>query len=591
MNILVIHNNNLPLYLRIAEKFTLDDATIDAVYLNYTTSSTSKSFDTYVSEQLSFLKDKNYDIILLPFTLSEDNYLEYTGVRVAAHIRMTLSWKKLTTPILFVGPDSCDDVMKLSKIGNIINSYHVFITNTKEKEDLMYEIRKITEKYPGNDDDKYINSIQYHDLLTTLYISPPANYDTHHSIANEWAVVRWLDMFDWKEDPPEIINKHILDSLYFKCLNAKVANKEGLRQQYTKKWKKNNSISPVIKGIEGKRIVYIDDDGHKGWNDLLNKISDNSKAVLIIYPFQPGIKKCDLITDIKTFIDSNAADCFLIDLRLHDDDFKEDDYNQLTGFKIAEYIKKKNKGNQIVMFTASNKMWNYEAVMHKVGALGYALKESPEYNFNRYESYKNFVNFSKLIKKAVNKSYIAQYVSLLEKCKNMNPNHWNALNNYIDLSLLDETKTIKANVLNISVFLESYLDTNFRIESGKLQYKKQNHDIFETCAHYNSKTIHFGHNLSYVKFNQDCDLIKLKNNDEEYLDERKSGYLALILIALYYHYDINEFDCNLVLKLRNERNKTTAHHGEESSITIEELNKIFDNVICKIIEKDFVFSR
>lgn len=583
MKALVIHNNNLPFFLRSGEFFSIEDVSFDSRFLKDGKKLQLKGFDGFISEGLSFLKDNFYDIIILPFSLSETNYLEYTGVRVAAHIRLTLSWNKLTTPILFVGPDTCDDIIKLSPLGIIINSYRMYHTDTTNQRELIEEIKNIVNNNPGGGDEEYLQSRRYQKMLNSLYITPPANYDTHHSIANEWAIIRWLNMFDWKDNVPDIKNKLVFDSLYFKYQIARVSNEDGRRQLFTRKWKRNNPIAPFINGIKEKNILYIDDEGNKGWNNLLKRIFDNSEAKLIPYPFSQEETKENLIENIKQFIDSNNADCYLIDLRLHDDDFHEDDSAKMSGLMVAKYIKKINKGNQIVMFTASNKMWNYESAINNLGAIGYVIKESPEYNYNRKESYQNFINFSKLIKKAINKSYLSKYVDLLEQCKTMNPNSWNALNSFIDLLLLDERKTIKANVLNLNLFLETYITSKFKLEDGKLK-GKNNSEIYAT---YNTKNIHLAKDLTHVRFYQNS---APREEDEILLDDKKSGYLTIILIALYYHYGINKQNCDLFLKLRVERNHTTAHEGKETSITVDDLKNVFDEIISKMIEKDFCKS-
>ncbi len=391
MKILAIHNNNIPFYLRSAETVEIDDAEIEVKYLNYGNAPQNSSFDTYVSEELSFLAQSYFDIILIPFTLSDENYLEYTGIRVATHIRLTPEWKKLTTPILFIGPDTADDITKLSSLGSIINSYHIFMTNKKEKDELMDVIRNIIKKYPSGDDDNYITSRKYRNFLNSIYLSPPANYDTHHSIANEWAIIRWIDMFTWKEQTPELKEKHILNMLYFKHELAKVANAEGEREQFSKKVKKKEPYYPIIEGIKERRILYVDDEGDKGWYNLLYAIFKNSGAKLIPWESKIGQSKESQIEDIKSFVKNNPADAYLIDLRLNDEDIEESESKNLTGIIITDYIKKLNKGNQIVIFTASNKTWNYEAAIFSAGAMGYTIKESPEYNYTREESYRNFL--------------------------------------------------------------------------------------------------------------------------------------------------------------------------------------------------------
>ena len=102
MKVLVLHNNNVPFFLRNPRCPQIGEVFFEAKMLKYDSNIETRGFDSYVSSQLAFLKDSSYDIILLPFTLSDENYLEYTGLRIAVHIRLTPSWKKLTTPILFI---------------------------------------------------------------------------------------------------------------------------------------------------------------------------------------------------------------------------------------------------------------------------------------------------------------------------------------------------------------------------------------------------------------------------------------------------------------------------------------------------------
>ncbi len=195
------------------------------------------------------------------------------------------------------------------------------------------------------------------------------------------------------------------------------------------------------------------------------------------------------------------------------------------------------------------------------------------------------LNFGRLIKKAVNKSYITGVVELLDKCKDLEPNSWNALNNFIDLLILDETKTIKANILNLMVFLERYFETKYRIEPDNIKgrFKLMNKNNNQTHATFRPKSIHLVDNLSYIKFNQSEE--KCEKN-ELFLDEKKP--LSLILIALHYIYHCDEDDCNMILRLRQERVNSAAHQGDETNMTVQDLNDIFRRIIKKILKTDFL---
>jgi CheY-like chemotaxis protein len=585
MKILVLHNNNLPFFLRSAEHHVINDYEVESKIVKYDSNIIEKVFDSFISEQLSFLKDSDYDAIILPYTFCNENYQEYTGLRVAAHIRLTPAWHKVTTPLIFVGPDSSDDILNLSEIGNIINSFAVYQTSQNSKDELLKVIDdaiKDSKKYEINEDG-YLETTKYRNFVRTLNIDAPANYSTHHSIANEWAIIRWIDMFSWKDQIPQIENKSILDMLYFKLLQAKA----GSREQFTSSWKKKNQIEPLIRNIKGKKILYIDDEGTKGWNNLLESIFENSGAEFLSFSFPQNVSKNELIEAIELYIDSNDADCYLVDLRLHDDDFggsvKPEDF---TGIKIAKYIKTKNKGNQIIMFTASNKIWNYEEAINNIGILGYAIKESPEYNYTRKESYKNFCHFSDLIKNAVSHSYISEYVSFLESVKHkVEPEQWNTLDNYVDMILMDENRTIKVNILNIMVFLESYLDKRYHLEASKMVKKE---DLQTEVCSYNPMNIVISKNMEYVHY---YGKPTSTTTEEMHPDIKKEaehgGKLTILLVALRYKYRISEDYCNKVLKLKKVRNQSVTHEGSEISLTSKDLKDVFDNVVLPILREDY----
>lgn len=585
MKILVLHNNNIPLFLRFKEHFEYKCYIVEAKVLTYS-SSTGEDFDSFISNSLSFLKDSNYEAIILPYTFCNENYQEYTGLRVAAHIRLTSAWKKITTPLIFVGPDSFDDIIKLSDFGNILNSYAVYQTSHNSEDKLFEVINDVISDCKDNiiygEDDDYLGSTKYRDFLRSFNISAPANYSTHHSIANEWAIMRWIEMFTWKEEVPQIENKSILDMLYFKLLQAKAGN----REQFTKSWKKNNPIDPLIRNIEGKKILYIDDEGTKGWNSLLKTIFGNSGAEFCSFSFPNIMSKDGLINSVKLYIDANKADCYLIDLRLHDDDFgpsvKPEDF---SGIKIAKYIKEKNKGNQIIMFTASNKTWNYEEAINNIGITGYAIKESPEYKYTRRESYKNFCHFSDLIRYAVKRSYISEYVCFLESIKSkVEAEQWNTLENYVDMILMDENKTIKVNILNIIVFLESYLDKKYSLEASTLVKKE---DYKTVVCSYNPENIVIGKYLKYVHYFDKPTSITSEEMHPDILKEAESGgKLTILLVALRYKYRFTEEYCNKILELKRVRNQSVAHEGSEISLSPKVLRDVFENVILQILKED-----
>lgn len=575
MNILVLHNNNVPFFLRKAENFVMEEITVDSKLLKYDSSNQSYDYDGFISEKLSFLKDNDYDLIVIPFTFNLENYLELTGLRVAAHIRLTPSWRKITTPILFVGSDTGETIAKLSKLGNTVYSYHVFFTNTKEENTLIEELRHIVSHYPCEDDDSFIHSRKYKNFLNSLDISAPSNYGTHHSIANEWAIIRWIQMFSWKGQEPEIGNKSVLNMLYFKYLMAK----EGTRELFTKNWKRKHPIEPLIRGIKGKKILYIDDEGKKGWYCLLRAIFKNSDSELFTYSFEGHLSKKELVVSLKSYIDEHKADCYLIDLRLHEDDFKKDvapkDY---TGILIADYIKKKNIGNQVVMFTASNKSWNYKEAIKVAKVDDYVIKESPEYNYSRFDSYQNYCKFSDVIQNATKRSYIADYLDIIDSYTFLKDEHRNPLLNFVEMLALDEKRTIRTNILNLSVFIESYILDHLSITLSETHLIIKDDETKRICQ-ISPSSFTFNDDYSIVTIH---DKPQPRHSTYKMLNPRKD--LGVIILALHYYFDFNQEECNSYLAFRKERNKK-AHRGEENNYTLSELRTVFEKLVLKILRK------
>lgn len=131
-----------------------------------------------------------------------------------------------------------------------------------------------------------------------------------------------------------------------------------------------------------------------------------------------------MITRIKEWINENInsdnpINLFIIDLRLHEEDFTEEDPNMLSGIQIVEYIKSKNRGIQVVVYTASNKVWNYQKCMG-LGVKHFSIKESPETFNSRKESKSLLKEFLGAVTNASDLSYLADLHRNIEKVKKLN---------------------------------------------------------------------------------------------------------------------------------------------------------------------------
>ena len=599
-NILIINNGNLPL--------NVPKDSDNLTFINYPISFDSyadEAFDTYVSSTLKeAFENEKFDLIILPYSLTQQP-IEYTGLRVAAHIRLTDEWHHKFSPILFLGPDTANDVILLSSLGGMLFSFNIYHHDQHSDEDIYKKAEEIIQDCQKNNSTEDVN-YAYSDFLNRIKtIETPANYCTHHSIANEWAIMRWIDMITWDNDypQPEILHNNFSNMLYFKYLMA-VA---GDRESFSRKYKKNNPLCPKIDGIANNRIVCIDDESIKGWKVLLESIFKASGAEIIFFPFDESTKsitKDKLIDNIKDFLLSDyqlygGADCYIIDLRLHDDDFDENiKYHELSGHKIAEFIKSEelNPHNQVIIFTASNKVWNYEKAVKQTKACGYVIKESPEQNLSKSDSRALFYQFTKSIKHACNMSYLRDLYGSL---KNLEIDYEYAedelllLYQFVELLNIDNNQKqeslIRACTLTLYAFFESFMDNRFipgttdfsrkdcdcRIMwSGKFYVKyvknDKNEKIITDIKTVNENSVSKDL-IGWDKWMHDKDKINIAKN-------------KTILIPLSLYYNISDVRLRKVLKLINVRN-SMAHKGI-GEYTLEDLKEIFNDIILPIVRQD-----
>jgi DNA-binding NarL/FixJ family response regulator len=367
------------------------------------------------------------------------------GLRFAMHIRMTDTSSRYT-PIFIYGVSTYEEVSK-NECFEVFKFQSVYLIGADNKSLIESLTMKTLISENGKDIDR-------------ILLNVPSNIGDNHSVANRWAMYRWCDMLKWPGDIPEISASGLEDSLYFKYLVAKFGGHD--------KFSKKHKYDIRIDGIEGKTILYVDDEYDKGWETLLRIIFESNNANFLCFKgFDKKCSRAELIDRVKDYLDGNDADCYLIDLRLHDDDFEKNNNHNLTGHEIAKYIKKKNAGNQIVVFTASNKIWNLKEEIFKIGASGYAMKESPDLNLKRQESLSLYQEFASAIKQACKMSYLKDLVDKQNSLKGLLPSI-TQLDSIVNLLSRDQGKNdqdlLGAALLAEMVFIEDFIKNQLGYE-------------------------------------------------------------------------------------------------------------------------------
>jgi len=611
MNKLLVHSNNTSFnrteLFSISEQFVFD---VDF----------DKDIDFYIDDNLTNgdLKQKleKIDLIFIKVSLSQ-NYLEYLGLRLAYHIRLTKSLGvKSNIPIVFIAEES------FQFLGLTYSEPSILFTGG------IYLIKETLEDYHmvinwfNNEIIKPL--VDFDSFINTINIDPPSNYQLPHSIANEWALTRYFSMLK-KDDTNEGYNtleKKILELDYLKTLHFKYVEAKASRQRFNPK---KHAYTPSIRGVDSIRIGIIDDEINKGWLAFYQYVFNKSQAKSIAFnDFKKDESRNELIKAIQSWLSesfqsSKPIDIFIVDLRLHDDDFIEQDFDKLSGIQIIKFIKSKNPGVQIVVSTASNKVWNFQKCL-EYGVKYFSIKESPETYSSRDNTRTSLIHFSKQITSAVERSFLAILNRDIQNIKSGNIfiNHSEKnesafrsltfgekglLDQILSLLILDSNSEAIINQCLLLSFqvLENYCNLStvgvfdFKNSSGKVCLLENNKliDIF-TRSSDNRQTLtrlRLIRGKHEMQDNQASEtIISFEIEDEFKLYSSYTGpdtsSLVQIISALHFRHHLPKHDIEKIIKLRYYRSNVAAHFTgkvktEFEKITAKEII-YFINIFMKI---------
>lgn len=541
---------------------------------------TENESDCLIDSSLSelFSSGEHYDLVILPYSLSPSPADRYSGVRCAAHIRLTPEWRHQQVQILFFGNEDAFEVGRRSMLGTILLTPGIFTTAETSPEGLITEAADIVREDSARQDGT--RQEMFGMFLDKFNVEPPADYDRPHSLSGEWTMMRWKEMFDWNGREPQTDDRTFRCMLYFKFMQAS----SGKRSRFQRKDLKE----PEIFGIRGQRFVLIDDLAPKGWENVLSEIIERrSGAVLNCFSrfsTEDGSKEA-LISEIETWLDqpeASDADAYIIDLHLCEEDF-HCPLEESSGMLLARRIKKANKANSIVIFSSSDQADSL-AGAERLGA--FIVKEDLEDNFSRAESYKVFGEFGRALSKAARLSWLKRYVVLLGEFRSMlDGDEYELLDDFVDLMLADMPEyTLKTAILNLTVFLENYLGAHFLLrEDGWLCRREGGEKIvrFRDRVYFRSEKDADGfYNVTDVLFTEE------REHRPAGWQEARDSDIRDIVVPLYFFYGIQREVCRKVVTLKRIRNSQIAHGGGAPELRDSDLHYIMDNVVAVVLEHD-----
>lgn len=571
MNKLLIYNGN------VHETSTIDFNRKVFKVSNAEVSKGDFNYDEFCDTELKKILDKEYDAIYVTLNLSDIDYLSMEGLRVAHHIRLSQKLFNSRTPIVILCQEKLEHILKLSSLGDILLTPGTFLSS-----DLT-----LNEEFTFNK----LSDELYKKYLTRIKIDSPDNYQSHHSIANEWALYRYASAIKKPTSQQGIqffdeLEAKLTKLTYLKTLHFKYHEIMYQRQYFKDKHKENTY---AITGIEGKKIALIEDEYTKGWVEFYNCILEESKAQLVPYTeFNKSFEKNILIEKIKKWLklqieSGGICDLYIIDLRLHDDDFYEKNPEELSGFIISEYIKKLNPGIQILISTASDKFRNFEVFIKK-GINNFSIKESPENKLNKLETSYLISETQNEIRRGCSKSYLAKIYSEIQNIdsnshflkltdenetefKNRVFGHGGLLYDVFYFLNSDDPKMIYNSLLTCFIILEEYSSIYGVFDPGSWKIRDKSNKL-ESIYVTNSPKFKF--QLKFGEYNDlmyeinstliGLDFFEIEKPVPLELRPKKATDMLRIALVLFYRNNIPEAKIDRLFKLKFIRNNT-AHFG------------------------------
>lgn len=412
MNAILVHNDNIreTTLSLLSTNYKFDITPSEVVQADF-------SFDKKAHDFLDkHLKNQDFDVIYIHMHLSNSNFLEFGGLRLAQHIRLTESFNHTTTPIVFIGNENIEEINLLHDFGSLLFTTGIF-TIQDDSHKIRNKYQWIIDNFRSDNQNK-LTTQDHSEYLKKIEILPPGHYDSKHSVDNELSLLRWsqyigLELPNIKDD--------FDSSLYFKYVT------------------KLNPIPPEVRGknynnTSSGKIVLIDDQWQNGWQNFYKKLFECSPNIKFDYlDIQKGIKKEQIIKNAEQKIIETDPDVILLDLRLHDDDFKDKtQMAETTGMKILQKIQELNPGIRVVITTASSKAETYELTRNlSSGYIQKTLDHDIHESINRLR-----VNINDAIKNAQKLKNYHKYLQEIKDRINKN----NAINNFSN-SFIESAKT------------------------------------------------------------------------------------------------------------------------------------------------------
>lgn len=524
----------------------------------------TQSSDTFLNELISrFLYETKFDNIFIPLCFGA-TLSDFNGLRLASMIRCTKSKNQLSNIFIygFVG------------VEYIFDNEYFNILKTKNVELIDYKKANFEKAVKKDCELLLIGELARE--ISKLKLEVPDNYDDNHSIANEWSIYRWANTIGATDKDIEQIENKVENQLYFKYLQTifPISNIPKIEENELK-----------IKDLQNSKILYIDDEADKGWYEVFCKILVDINEVQEFHYLGDELKDKSqekIINLSLGKIKEQDTDIVILDFRLHESDFT-DDISKVTGLKILKEIKKINPGIQVIIFSATNKVWNLQALQN-AGADGFIFKESPENSVESKFTEEIIRSLIYELDKANQRRFLKRVFNLLNKISsnilNTDSIDETEFDGFLKL-ILKQTEIIKASAKKLELIDKSTIDIVYLNCFNFLEHFKNEYYLkydTEDYAHYlgleKSNVIRYSYNNKNFKITDHK--IFVPNN----VNDKPSFFNSLTGIIVDY-FGLCDYENVLIVKLAKVTEKRNNFiHGSKDHFDQNELE-----IIVEIMEK------
>jgi hypothetical protein len=536
--------------------------------ISYQTKENESGYHNWLNNEF---ESKEINKIIIPVSISNDGTINTEGLLLGLHIRLNyeLPLEKRLVPIIFASNFTVENLIKKNHFDSDNNPQNLIFTkgvyfSSFDLEDMLKTVETAIS----------CPKMEYHrNVLSKLNINKKDDFGGH-DIANAWGCFKVAQVMgiDDKIFQLDSIAKH-LKQLYAKYLICK---------NETFSSEKRIDLNPIK--CSGKNILFIDDKADEGWALLMKNLFKGAGGNFI-YVDSSKYKADDSHKSFKDF-DGFYKECqshigkdwdlIIIDLRLNPE--KEDIDNEMivptafSGYKLINDFLTKNEGYQIIVSTASNKIWNINAAI-KRGASTFYIKESPEFNYSISETNREYENFKNEVQKCFDRGYLREvfnhWVNTKNKQSNANSNFILESNTSLDIAWEQiKSEYLDFGFLTIFQSIESYANTVFNYDRIS--------DTFEVSGNIVIKTINDSEKewlLTFVRNNLDGDYFSsVKFVQQSHIKPTALFKISCLAHLIYQKNDAFLKDLGKLNKLRND----IAHGGSKKLATKENLISVLN---------------